>query len=115
MLSNKKSKQSLKLDVKIRDESVRSAGSNKTSLSPKRSQMIHFAFFKDHSNVKYGCLPVDDNSIQHPSKAFKSFVKSMASNDPKISSRASACSEVMYDPVHLSGRNNTGIASDRTH
>lgn len=78
--------------------------------------MIHFAFFKDHSNVKYGCVPVDDNSIQHPSKAFKSFVKSMGKgNEAKLSPRESIGSEVVYEQISGRVPCKSGIASDRSH
>ncbi len=51
-------------------------------MSPKRSGVLHFALFKDHSNVKYGCMPVDNDSIHFPNKAFKAFVKSMSGEAP---------------------------------
>ena len=47
-------------------------------MSPNRSQMLHFALFKDQANVKYGCVPVSDESMNYPSKAFKTFISSMA-------------------------------------
>ncbi len=40
--------------------------------------MLHFALFKDQANVKYGCVPVNDQSMNYPSKAFKTFISSMA-------------------------------------
>ena len=49
------------------------------------SKTLHFALFKTESNVKYGCIPVEEKLICNPEKAFKSFISSLKDEDNLIS------------------------------
>ena len=50
--------------------------------SSSREKNIHFALFKNESNVKYGCIPLEKKVITSPERAFRSFVSSLEEDRP---------------------------------
>ena len=65
------------LQVGVRSRS----GSVKSQNSPKRSSVLHFALFKDHSHIKYGSMPLSSESIHYPKRAFKQFMQAMSNTN----------------------------------
>lgn len=59
-LMAKSRKSFIQADSVMKSRSNSGANSRRSSMSPNRSQMLHFALFKDQANVKYGCVPVSD-------------------------------------------------------